>query len=79
VSYDEIEKLRAERWARGREHYRPGDVVEAIEFVGDPMVELLEEIADALNYIDVAKRQAALPRARLDEVAWMLRRAASLL
>lgn len=39
-----------EKWARGAEQYGQ-------EFVGHPLVELDEELLDAINYVEEAKRQ----------------------
>lgn len=46
------EELCKERWDRGRPNYRADDDA---PFVGDPVVELMEELLDAYNYCRVAQ------------------------
>lgn len=48
------EELCKERWDRGRPNYRSD---ETTPFVGDPIVELMEELLDALNYCREAQGQ----------------------
>jgi hypothetical protein len=56
VTDAQIETFRKKRWAKGEKHYRP----EGGPFVGDPMVEYVDEQLDALNYLDVAFVRAKL-------------------
>lgn len=44
-----IEEARAVKWKRGRERYGP-------VFIGHPLVELDEELLDAMNYAEEATR-----------------------
>ncbi|MGC4052919.1 MAG: hypothetical protein QM757_26625 [Paludibaculum sp.] len=50
-----IDEIALERWQRGRPNYRASAEQ---EFVGDPVVELLEELYDSLNYVQEMVRQA---------------------
>lgn len=70
-----VETERARRWRKGLKHYRESEVE---PFNGDPLAELLDELYDALNYLDVLRSKRDIPQWKTLTIENQLRSAALL-
>jgi hypothetical protein len=68
--YYNIDQRRRERFQRGLRKYRQSPDE---PFVGDPRAELMEEIEDALNYVEECARQTTITAWAASEIEQRLR------